>query len=275
MNTLEQLTKKWVSHLEVKNYASSSIASHRNRIATFVTWCHERSLDKVGHITKPVIDRYQRWLFNYRNAKDQPLTFHSQRASLHTIRAFFKWLARSNHILYNPASELELPKVPKRIPRNVLTPDEVKRIINQIDVKTPLGLRDRAMIETFYSCGIRRTELINLSIYDIDFEAGTVFIREGKNKKDRLIPLGDTAIKWVRKYLADVRPLLAQQPDNLNLFITKKGSPFLGTNISNLVRTYCDAAEITKKGSCHMFRHSMATLMLENGADIRFIQAIL
>ncbi|MCK6440676.1 MAG: site-specific tyrosine recombinase XerC [Planctomycetes bacterium] len=275
MNSVERMSSLWLEYLRVRNYSPHSIDTHAVYLRFFNQWCHERSLLAVNQITKAVLERYQRWLFHYRNERDKPLSFYSQAARLYTLRAFFKWLARENHILFNPAGELEVPKVPRRIPRNVLSLDEVKRIANMPDIKTPLGIRDRAIIETFFSTGIRRAELIKLNIYDINFDAGWLMIREGKGKKDRLIPIGERARQWVERYLRDVRPTLAQNNGDVTLFLTHMGKPFLGCTMSALIKRYCEAAKIIKPGSCHMFRHTMATQMLENGADIRFIQAML
>lgn len=191
------------------------------------------------------------------------------------VRAFFRWLAKNNHILYNPASELELPRVERRLPRYVLTASEAEKVLNQVDMKDPLAARDRAILETFYSTGMRRVELTNLRLLDMDIERGTVAIRQGKGKKDRMIPIGERALAWTRKYLEDVRPGLVMEPDRGILFLTVDGEAFTPCRMTQLVADYITKANIGKTGSCHLFRHTMATLMLENGADIRYIQQML
>jgi integrase/recombinase XerD len=125
---------------------------------------------------------------------------------------------------------------------------------------------------------MRRRELIGLALYDLDRERGTVMIRQGKGKKDRMIPIGERAISWIDRYQHEARPalLVGRDPDILaTLFLTHLGEPFTPNRLTQLVRGYIQAADIGKTGSCHLFRHTMATLMLENGADIRFIQAML
>ena len=183
--------------------------------------------------------------------------------------------ARQNHLLHNPASEIVLPRMEHRLPKHVLTTEEAERIIQQPDVTDPEGLRDRAILETFYSTGMRRMELIHLKIYDLDTDRGMLTIRQGKGKKDRVIPIGDRAAAWVEKYLREVRPNLVTEPYDRTVFLSNAGEPFCLDHLSNLVRDYVDKANIGKRGACHLFRHSMATLMLENGADIRFIQQML
>lgn len=204
-----------------------------------------------------------------------PLTFRAQHARLVPVRAFFKWLARQNHLLYNPASELELPRLEHRLPKHVLTTTEVEQVMAQADITEPVGLRDRAILETFYSTGMRRSELMGLAVFDLDRERGTVMIRLGKGKKDRMIPIGDRALQWIDRYQTKVRPELVIGRGNATLFLTQAGEAFTPDRLTQLVREYVEAANTGKHGSCHLLRHTMATLMLENGADIRYIQAML
>jgi integrase/recombinase XerD len=122
---------------------------------------------------------------------------------------------------------------------------------------------------------MRRSELMGLSLFDIDRERGTVMIRQGKGKKDRMIPIGERAVTWIDRYQEKVRPDLVIGRGNITLFLTTAGEAFTPDRLTQLVRCYVNAADTGKSGSCHMFRHTMATLMLENGADIRYIQAML
>ena len=179
----------------------------------------------------------------------------------------------------------------QRLPRHILTAQEADRVMNVPNTATQAGLRDRAMLETLYSTGMRRSELVNLQQFDFDYERGTVMIRQGKGKKDRMIPIGERALAWIAKYRDEVRPQIAvpsdihgnygnhgDQPQESNgglLFLTTQGQAIHPNHLSKSVRDIINAAGIHKKGSCHLFRHTMATLMLENGADIRFIQAML
>ena len=177
--------------------------------------------------------------------------------------------------LANPAADLELPRAEKRLPRHVLTGAQAERVLGLPDVAQALGLRDRAILEAFYSTGMRRMELLGLKLYDLDQDRGTVFIRQGKGKKDRMIPMGDRAFSWVRRYLEEARPSLALTPDDGTVFLTNVGLVFEPNRLTQMVRDYVDKAETGKTGACHLFRHTCATLMLEGGADIRFIQQLL
>ena len=241
----------------------------------FIRWCDERNLDNPQDITRPILERYRRYLFHYRKKDGEPISFATQQQRLVPIKAFFKWLTKENYILYNPASEMELPKVHRRLPRHILTAQEVEQILTQTALQGDLGIRDRAIIETLYSTGIRRSELINLKLYDVDTKNGTLMVREGKGKKDRLLPLGERASLWINHYLETVRPELITGTDDGTLFLHEYGEAFHKNRLTDLVKKYIEQAGIDKPGACHIFRHTMATLMLENGADIRFIQAML
>jgi integrase/recombinase XerD len=183
--------------------------------------------------------------------------------------------SRQGHILHNPASELLLPRLENRLPKYILNAEEAEIVIQQPDITSALGLRDRAILETFYSTGMRRMEVANLKLYDIDSERGTVMVRQGKGKKDRHIPIGERALVWVNKYIREARPELLACTEDGTVFLTDLGAPFHRKQLTTLVRSYLRKSKIGKMGGCHLFRHTVATLMLENGADIRVIQEML
>jgi integrase/recombinase XerD len=258
-----------------RNYSPKTVQGREDTLRYFIAWLDERGIGRPHEVTKPIIERYQSHLFVYRKKDGQPLSARTQHGRITPIRAWFKWLAKQNHILYNPASDLDLPRMDRRLPRHILTVKEAEAVLGVPDLDTSTGLRDRAMLEVLYSTGMRRMELMNLQVFDIDAERGTVMIRQGKGKKDRMVPIGDRAIAWIEKYRDDVRPELATGADEGTLFLTQLGEAFAPNRLTQLVREYVQAAGTAKSGSCHLFRHTMATLMLENGADIRYIQAIL
>jgi integrase/recombinase XerD len=273
--SLYHYLQRFLAWQREKNYSEKTIEGREVYLRYFIKWCDERGLSRPNEITKPIIERYQRYLFLYRKKNGEPLSTRSQHTRITPVRAYFKWLTRQNYILYNPASDLELPRLEKRLPKHILTVGEVEAILRQPDITTTTGLRDRAILETLYSTGIRRMEAINLKVFDLDAERGTLMVRQGKGKKDRMLPIGERALKWVEKYRDEVRGELATNADDGTLFLTHLGEAFTPNRLTQLVRDYVDAAAINKRGSCHLFRHTMATLMLENGADVRFIQAML
>lgn len=151
----------------VTGYSDDTVRARRIALRRFIAWADERGLKQPGDITKAVLERYQRHLFYYRKPDGQPMSLGSQAQCLAPLKTWFKWLAWENHCLYNPASELELPRQPKRLPSTILSVQEVEALL--ADAETPAGLRDRAMLELLYSTGLRRMEVPGLAIYDVDF----------------------------------------------------------------------------------------------------------
>jgi integrase/recombinase XerD len=268
-------TEEFLEWLRVRHYSERTIHTRRVNLGYFILWCEERGLFQPEEVTKPILERYQQWLAHKLKADGRHLEARTQYTRIVPIKMLFRWLCRQNYILFNPASELEMPRFNYRLPRAVLSVREAEIVLGQPDLNHPLGLRDRAVLETFYSTGIRRLELIGLTTFDVDQERGTLIIREGKGKKDRIIPIGKRALFWIERYVSEVRPSLVRNPNEQALFLTHWGQPIMPSNLSSLMCRYVQAAQIGKKGACHIFRHTMATLMLENGADIRFIQAML
>ncbi len=274
-HSLEVCGAEYLESLALNNYSENTIRIRGSGVRLFTAWCYERDVRQAAEVTEAIADRYKKYLFHYRKKDNKPLSFQTQSQRLVSVRTWFKWLAKKKYILYNPTAELELPKLEKTIPTNLLTEKDAERVINQPDIRQEFGVRDRAILETFYSTGIRRSELLNLKIYDLQMDKGTLAIRKGKGKKDRMVPIGDRAIRWIEKYLIEERPEYVMEPDEEYIFINQDGLPLSKTNIGDRVLGYIRESGVNKQGGCHLFRHSMATHMLENGADIRIIQAIL
>jgi len=268
-------TMRFTRWQQERNYSAHTWAGREHTLRAFAAWAAERGLVRPHEITKPILERWQRHLYLHRKPDGQPLSVRTQIGHTSPLIAFFRWLARENYILYNPASDLELPRIGLRLPKHILTAAEAEKVLNVPKITTPTGLRDRAILETLYSTGVRRTELVGLKLYDVDAERGVIMVREGKGKKDRMIPIGTRALAWIDKYVSDIRPDHASGADDGTLFLTIAGQPINPNYLAEIARDAIDRANIGKRGACHIFRHTMATLMLENGADIRHIQAIL
>ena len=188
---------------------------------------------------------------------------------------WFRWMTRQNPSLHNPASELELPRLGQPLPKNILSAQEAERILQLCNIDDPMGLRDRALLEVLYSTGMRRMEVAALKLYDLDARRGHDPGPPGQRQEGPHVPIGERAIAWLEKYIREARPQLAAEPDDMTVFLTAQGEPFCLDHMTSNVKARIDAANLGKTGACHLFRHTMATLMHENGADIRFIQEIL
>ena len=266
--------KHYMSHLEVIGQTPRTRQTTDSAIRTFISWCDQRELHDPSDVTPSMIERYQRHLFYYRKANGKPLAFNSQRSMLGPIRGLFKWLTKTGAIKENPTLDMQMVRKPQRLPRVILSPEQIKSIFNQPDVSTPEGVRDRAILETFYSTGIRRSELCALEVQDVHMNKGVILIREGKGAKDRYVPVDQQASRWISKYHTEIRPLFASEQEHA-FYLTGYGKPFGQSDLGNRIKKYMQQAGVDVEGCCHLFRHAVATHMLENGADVRYIQALL
>jgi len=258
----------------VRNYAKTTLHRRESDIRRFVGWCDDRSIDTPQDVTKPILENYRKYLYYYRQDNGNPLSPTTQNHYIISVKQFFKWLTQENYLLYNPASELYIPKQTPTLPV-VLSETEIEAMMQQPDLTTPYGVRDRAILELFYSTGIRRSELCHLQEPHLSLARLSLYIKQGKGGKDRLIPIGARAAYWINKYLAEVRPQLLVDLDDQTLFLNDYGDPFRDNKLGDRVKRFMKNAGIDAPGSCHLLRHAMATHMLENGAELRFIQAML
>jgi integrase/recombinase XerD len=272
---LEAMMDEYLNAMRVRDYSPYTVQNRSAHIRLFLDWAREHGLKEPREITRPMLERYQRHLFYYRKKNGEPLSFRSQYCRLVPLRVWFQWMTRQNHILHNPASEIELPRLARTLPRDILSLEEVERVMMHPNIAEPVGLRDRAILEVLYACGLRRLEMVRLKLYDLQLDRGLIMVRQAKGKKDRYALIGERATAWLRKYISEARPALALEPDDLTVFLTVNGAAFDRSYLSLIVRQHVTAALAGKRGSCHLFRHTMATHMHENGADIRFIQQIL
>ncbi|HHY37879.1 MAG TPA: site-specific tyrosine recombinase XerD [Clostridia bacterium] len=193
---------------------------------------------------------------------------------LAALKAFYQYLVRENFLQNDPTSNLESPKLEKRLPK-VLTVREVDMLLKQPKPTTPTGLRDRAMLELLYATGIRVSELISLNVSDLNLEMGFLKCR-GKGARERIVPVGSMALKSVRQYLQEGRPrILGSNTQEPSLFLNHHGRRLTRQGFWKIVRKYAQEAKIRKHITPHTLRHSFATHLLENGADLRSVQEML
>jgi len=202
--TLASLIDEWFRRLEERAYSLRTVEARKWALRTFLRWAEERDLRRPDQIAKPILESYQRWLFHYRKADGKPLGVTTQRGYLGAIQNFFTWLCRENTLAANPAADLELPRKPnKTLPRS-LSLEEVRAVLNVPDVADPLGIRDRAILETLYSTGIRRSECPRIDVDDVDRERGLLMVSAGN---------GVTSPESAIKSAAGSRQAANQLPD--------------------------------------------------------------
>jgi integrase/recombinase XerD len=263
----------YLESLTARNYSPNTLESRRDAFRVFLGWAAERELTTATQITRPILEAYQRWLSRTTKANGKRLGWSTQQSRLSALKDWFRWLTKQDVIMHNPASELEMPRQEKRLPGSALTPGQVAALMALPNVADPLGLRDRAMLGTLYSTGMRRIELCRLELPNFNAERRTIHVHLGKGKKDRFVPVGEQAVYWIERYLTYARPRLCLDTRTQALFLTGYGGPFHPDVVSRYVSSWMREAGIT--GSCHALRHTCATHMLDGGADIRFIQQLL
>ena len=232
-------------------------------------------LDFLGkeHL-KPVKDCTRSDLLRFLSAVQAGgLSARSLSRMLSSIKIFYNYLVIEGVVEQNPFQDVRTPQRDKRLP-TVMTRQEVEALIKAPDTDLPLGFRDRTFFEVLYATGLRVTELVTLKMDSINLDAGFVIVL-GKGSKERVVPLGEVAIAWLRRYLAEGRPMLMKQAVNSYVFINRQGSPMSRQGFWKLIKKYCLAAGIAKNISPHTLRHSFATHILEGGADLRSVQIML
>ncbi len=272
--SLQNFMLRHIDDLERRNYTPDTLKNRRVILLRFARWLEERAVTDAQAVTRAMVERYQRSLFHQRKVDGKPLSIRTQTERVKLVQLFFAWATKRHLIPANPAADLDFPRPIKSLPE-ILTTAEIAAILAVPDLETPLGLRDRSILETFYSTGMRRMELVNLTMHDIDHERGIVRILQGKGQKDRYIPIGDMAMHWLGRYLVESRPELRPGLDETRIYLNANGCPITRDNLTIRLRSIMKAAAITKPGSCHLFRHTMATHLLEAGCDVRVIQEML
>lgn len=191
-----------------------------------------------------------------------------------TIRQFYGFLHNEGEISSDPTEILSSPKIGKGLPK-VLTAEDVEALLSAPDVAKPLGIRDRAMLETLYATGLRISELVSLQIANIQADMMPFVKVSGKGGKDRIVPLGEQAYRWIESYVSDARPALLGRRQSAYIFVTSRGGAVSRKTFWYLVKKYALQAGISTGISPHTLRHSFATHLLENGADLRAVQTLL
>ncbi len=261
--------KEYLALLRIeKNLSENSIESYKNDLTKLFTFLEVNDISDLNEVTYFIIAQF------FDKQREVGITSSSVGRYSSSIKGFFLFLSEHNYIQHNPTVNLSSTKLSRNLP-TVLSFEEVEKILEQPKTSNNLGLRDKAILELLYSSGLRVSELLNLTIGDLFLEDEVIRVL-GKGSKQRIVPIGSSAINWLTKYLTTVRPLLQKRMKSENvIFLNSRGSKLSRMAIWKIVRKYCDAAEIEKDVHPHTFRHSFATHLLEGGADLRAVQEML
>jgi len=269
------ICNEWLEWLATHNYSEATIIDRSFYVAKFVAWAELRGLSRPNEVTLAVLETYQRHVSQLRKTNGMPLAWSTQAHHLIPLRLYFSWCTRVKHIAFNPASELVMPRQDHKLPAATFTHEEAEAVLAVPDTSTPLGLRDRVIMELLYATAMRRGEVIGLDLPDVDLTRNWLTLRETKTRWDRVVPMGERAGAWLVRYLNDARSYFLVGPDPGAVFLATNGSRLGPVWLTGQVHHYIDASGVNKPGSCHLFRHSAATLMVERGADIRYVQELL
>lgn len=264
--SVDLLIDGYLDHIKVeRGLGAQTVEAYARDLARFASWLDDRAI-AIEDVDAAAVSE---WLVSLSQRK---LSARSQARYLSALRGLFAYLIAERHVKNDPTDLVENPRLARRLPA-VLTPDEVRRLLDAPDATTPRGVRDRAMLQTMYAAGLRVSELVTLELGDVNLEAGFL-AAFGKGRKRRIVPIGRAARRAIEQYLAEVRGKWARQGARA-LFVTPRGGAMTRQAFWKLVKTYAAAAGITKSISPHKLRHSFATHLLINGADLRAVQTML
>lgn len=303
--TLADLKDEFITQMESDGYTTSTIDGYKRAVDIFYEYLEERKVTDLSELTKAMMKNYRGYLHYLRKDNGEPLAQKTIADRIIGLRLFFKIMLRNGHVLYDFSKVLAVPRMGRQIPRTILTQDEVIQILKRPDTTTALGYRDRVVLEILYGTGMRNGELRNLKVTDINLEQNEIRINNGKGGVDRLVPTEPETTALIGEYIEKVYPLFAARsyppagasrpcfaqtpPAGTNtsmyskrkggkhgyLFMGRFGRPLSKDTIWSIVKRYAKECNIEKKVSCHVFRHSIATHLLESGMDIRYIQELL
>ena len=266
---MEIFLKEYLTTLKLeKNLSGNTVSSYKNDISSLLSFLETLGVTDPSCVNKKDLNSFFSSLNKTGLSSNSAVRYYS------SIKGFFRYLFIQNYIKENPMEKVSSPKLKKGLPL-VLSVTEVDSILARPDTSNVLGLRDKALLELLYACGVRVSELLGLKVSDLFFDEEMIRVF-GKGSKERLVPVGRSAVKWVKEYLIKSRPMLEKKHKSENfLFLNQRGTKLSRMGIWKIVDKYVKDAGIKKEVHPHTFRHSFATHLLEGGADLRAVQEML
>jgi len=261
--------KEYLAYLKLeKNLSDNTIFSYRNDLSSFLHFLEEHNIDDPSRIESRTLIKF------FTNLEKAGLTSSSAARYYSSLKGYLNYLLNNNYIKSNPIEKVSSPKLAKTLP-GVLSVAEIEKILSLPDTSVTLGIRDKTILEVFYACGLRISELISLKLSDLFLSEEMIRVF-GKGSKERIVPIGSSAINWIQTYLTNSRPLLSKTTKSENyLFLNNRGTRLSRMGVWKLVDRYVRKSGIEKPIHPHTFRHSFATHLIEGGADLRSVQEML
>lgn len=266
---MQHLVQDFINYLTIeRNLSGNTLDAYRNDLARYCQFLQAENIRRLDQINIALIQKFISTL------AEIGLAASSLARNFSSIRSFHRFLIGENIVQTNPTDLLQSPRLPAKLPK-ILDLSEIEAILAAIDINTNKGIRDRAIIETLYSTGVRVSELITLEMSNIFFQHNVIRVF-GKGSKERIVPFGDRAKQYLKQYIAAVRSLLLRHSRSGDvLFLNMRGAPLSRMGVWKIIQEYVQAAGIKKQVSPHVFRHSFATHLLEGGANLRAVQEML
>ena len=262
-----KIIDQFIDHLWLEDGLSkNTLNSYRFDLSIFVSWLAETKKVELLDVSELEIQEFL--AFKFPTSKSRSIS-----RLLATLRRFFRFLLRENKIKEDPTLKIQTPKIPKSLPKS-LSEDEVEGLLKAPDIKTDVGMRDRSMLELLYACGLRVSELVAIQLTEVILSDGVIRVT-GKGSKTRLVPMGEEAVDWIKKYLAESRQNILNKQTSKFLFVTNRGGEMTRQAFWYLIKKYALMANIDKPMSPHILRHAFATHLINHGADLRVVQMLL
>jgi len=261
--------KEYLAYLKLeKNLSENTVLSYKNDLSSFMRYLEEHEINDPSQIESRLIISFFTLL------EKIGLTSLSAARYFSSLKGFLNYLFANNYIKSNPIEKVSPPKLAKNLP-GVLSFAEIEKILSLPNTKETLGIRNKTILEVFYACGLRVSELTSLKLSDLYLNEEMIRVF-GKGSKERIVPIGSSAINWIKKYLTKSRPLLQKKMKSENyLFLNSRGSKLSRMGVWKIVEKYIKESGIEKEAHPHTFRHSFATHLIEGGADLRSVQEML
>ena len=262
-----KIIDQFIDHLWLEDGLSkNTLNSYRFDLSIFVSWLAETKKVELLDVSELEIQEFL--AFKFPTSKSRSIS-----RLLATLRRFFRFLLRENKIKEDPTLKIQTPKIPKSLPKS-LSEDEVESLLEAPDIKTDVGMLDRSMLELLYACGLRVSELVGIQLTEVILSDGVIRVT-GKGSKTRLVPMGEEAVDWIKKYLAKSRQNILNKQTSKFLFVTNRGGEMTRQAFWYLIKKYALMANIDKPMSPHILRHAFATHLINHGADLRVVQMLL
>ena len=266
----------FIAWLRFKNYALSTVEKHRFFLDRFLNYLRRENIEEVCQVAEKTIKAYIQERYYTLNRKGRQNTAAARNHEITTVKLFCKYLYQKEHVAENVAANISYIRQPTLVlPKDILTKRELLKLFKQPDITTVLGYRDRTILELLYATGIRAGECCKLSVNDINFKTKTVLIREGKGQKDRVVPVNETGLKFLRNYIENIRQTLVKQQSGDTLILSCNGNIIAPNHFTEILKPHFQSARLKKKLSAHSFRHTCATHLIQSGMPLRHVQELL